>query len=1337
MRNIKLLFPLFGVLLAFCGDALGEARPTADVLIIHDSLHGQIPNGIVVGNTILDLLGHFGLKGKLIPLEEYRAGELSHHRFVFVLGVDDRKITYPRHLLADIRSTSLPVFWISGHLNELLAASDFQNKIGFALSSAAALNGFNNVIYKDQSLPKKNPLLFPVNIQDRSKVQVFATAMNEAGLSKPYIIRSGSFWYCADSPFSYNIESDRFLAFCDLLHDFFKMPHQEERRALIRLEDISIESDTDELRDIADYLYERHIPFQISLIPIFRDPDENSEIYLSDRPAFVRAVKYMVSKGGLVVLHGVYHQYQKKSGDDYEFWDSLNNKPIQGDSPQLVEQRLRIGLEECFKNGIYPITWETPHYGASEVDYATIARYFSTSYERMFAINNSETGSYFPYPTIDRFDRFIIPENLGYIDKESPDPDGLVKNAERMRVVRDGVASFFFHPWMDRKYLVKVLDGIEACGYHFRDIGEYDCRVQMDERLVQTFTESVQLSLNDHYLHRFLLSADGKISGESWSQKPINGIVRNSGIVPSDGILVMEGVEQVLQQKEPATPSWWQAMWDNAKNWMKSKFQQDIPGGSGLMQPQVLVIWDDTAPRADRNNLQSYISAFSAFGFRTTKKNWRDFNKAALDINTILVVPRWPAGKISSKQIGWIEEWVHGGGRLILDGPGSLSQAVGVRSEKRILRIKQMQDEHFNSRDNPTEECTWNPPAEVTRFSVSGPISVYARDKDSEMPLAILAQYGQGRFIYLGERLDPSTPLGYTRYPYFVHYVRDGFGVRLPLQRAQIELYFDPGVSKSKNLEGLVLQWHKLGVRAIFAAAYQFWPAWSYNYEYLIDLCHKNGILVYAWFELPHVSPKFWEDHREWRAKTATGADAGNNKSVWRYHMDLDIPECQEMAFDFVEGLLKQYAWDGVNVAELNYDTNDGPNNPQDYIPMGSSTRTAFRALGGFDPIELFKPDSPNYWKKNTNALKKFEQYRTQRVLAWHRALLERITPIAQERDMEIIVTMLDSLHSSKTTRDTGVDSQLILSLMDHYPFTLQVEDPFYFWTERPDRYKRFGETYLKLVRDPKRLMFDINVTNDRDISHSYSPTVTPSGLELEQCLVFATMASGRAAIYGEGTIPFEDLQVLSRVLAHDSRLENRWNSWITTSNHSILMSAPGQWENFRVDDKIWPGWGEGEVSLPVGEHRITTTTKKWFKLFDTTALDLRLLWFTANLDSLAPTKRGLEFVYNSSTRTYALFNRLPFEIRVDGQSLKETLQASTGICNVRLPSGHHKVEVVADSAASVILDTTSLFSSHFIFIFASVACGLMLLLYTAILGRRAIARAVKGKSIEAGSNRR
>jgi uncharacterized protein YdaL len=1310
------------------------AAPPADVLIVHDSAGNPTSNGLVVGNNILDLLGHFNLKGRLTSFQQYAAGEVNRYRFVFVLGVDDRESQCPHALLADIRATNVPVFWIGKHLAEVTDAA-FAARLGFRGASARAETGYISVTYKNRTLEKKEPSLFPVEILDKDRTAVVATASDANGASKPYLVHSGSFWYTADSPMAYTVEGDRYLVFCDVLHDFFRMPHQEERKALVRIEDVSVDDDLDELRAMADELHNRHVPFQISLIPIFRDPADKSEVYLSDRPEFVRTIRYMVSRGGLVVLHGVFHKYhdQRRTGDDYEFWDDMVEKPIQGDSAELVEQRLRTGLEECFKNGIYPVAWETPHYGASATDYQAIGRVFSAVYERVLSVGHSESGHLFPYPSVDRFGRYVIPENLGYISLEKPDPAGLVADAANLQVVRDGVASFFFHPFMDRKYLDEVLDGLENLGYHFVSIGDYDCRVQMDDKLVQTFTETVRLPIKGRYLHRFLVNADGRVSAESYSHSPLNTVFQDPGVVPPDAILVMEGLAEITPQKEPpAAKGWWEKGWDRFRHWAKSVVPSPTPEAAAVRQPDAVVLVDESAKGADWNDQRSYVSALSAFGFHVSTRRWQDLGAVSLGSPaTVLIVPRAAAARLSQKQVDWTRDLVRGGGRVVLDGPGALSEALGVRAEKRTLRVKRVVDSHYGIEDARnqyrTREYVWNPPADVARSTFQGQLSVYARDKDSEIPLAVVAQVGQGRLLYLGARLDEVSELGYTRFPYFAHYVRDGFDVALPLMRPQVELYFDPGMSSPK-IEQLAMEWRRIGVRAVYAAAYQFWPKWSYDYAHLIDVCHQNGILVYAWFELPHVSVKFWEEHADWRAKTVTGKDAGNDESSWRYHMDLDNPDCQDAAFDFVEDLVKKYEWDGVNIAELNHDS-EGPEKPESYTPMGAPTRAAFRALGGFDPMELFDPDSARYWRQNPAAIKKFEEYRAQRVATWHRALLERLSPIAQERDMEIIVTMLDSLHSPTVLRDLGVDSRRIVALMDQFPFTLQVEDPAQFWAQSPERYKRFGETYLKLVRDKSRLMFDINVVADRDISHSHSPTTTTAGIELAQSLIFAASATGRAAIYSEGTVPFEDLQMLSRVLAHDARIEQQRNAWVTTADHPVLINTPGGWQDYRVDGLVWPGWGENVVSLPAGTHRITPV-ESHFTLVDTSVLDLRLLRFSGNLDRLMPTKRGIEFAYDSHMRSLALFNRKPFEVKVDGKTLVEVPESTSGTWSVRLPRGRHRVEVVADSAATVILHATSLYSSTFIFIFGAVACGVMVLLYLAILARRAFGRASGGKAV-------
>jgi len=1291
--------------------------PPADVLILHHSPPGLTPPGIVDGRNLLDLLGHFGLKGKLLSMSDYEKGEIARHSFVIVLGDDDRNEAFPQDVILDVRQTAVPVLWIRRHIHELLADKAFANKLGFGLGPEL-LRGFDHVEYKGHTLTKNEPFLFPVLIKSPAKVQIVATATNAAGESHPYVVHAGNFWYFADSPFAFATEGDRYWVLCDLLHDFFGIPHEERREALLRIEDVSVELDPKVLTDLADFLHDRDVPFQVSLIPIYKRPEDGRETLLADKPLFVKALKYMVSKGGTIIMHGATHQYRGKSGDDYEFWDGLNGRPIRSDSRTLVEQKLHLGLEELLRNGLYPVAWETPHYMASQLDYEVIGQHFSCAYESVPSLDREDSAHGFPYPSFDRFGRYIIPESLGYIDLEKPEVERMLENAGRLEVVRDGIASFFFHPFLDRDMLARLIDGIEGMGYEFTSVRDFNCRIKFDDMVVQTHDMPVQLTLEDRYLHRFLVDATGDITDETYSPQPVSGVVQDGGVVPQGTMLVMEGVFTVRTQKAAEAPSLVQRAWDAVRQRFARAKEEELPV---LEQPRAVVLWDDTLPRSEWNNESSYVSALSAFGFVVKKEDAKDFSPGSIETGSVLVAPAAVAAKLTDKQVSGIDAFVHGGGRLVTEGQSKLAAALGIKPQgSRPHLVRNLGEMLYGS-----ETMVWNPPAEILRFSMPEPLTTYVIDQVSELPVALLFGIGDGRLLYLAAPLDPTSTLGYTRYPYFVHYVLQGFGLKLPLKRGQLEVYFDPGLRQGIDSDRLAIEWRKMGVRAIYAAAWQFYERWSFDYAHLIDVCHKNGILVYAWLELPHVSQKFWEEHPNWRAKTATGQDGVIG---WRSHMDLDIPEAQDAAFAFVEDLLRAQAWDGVNIAELNYDTDSGPETPKKYLPMGDSTRQAFRALGGFDPIELFSPPSPYYWKANPSALRKFEDYRSQRVESWHRALLRRLVPLAKERDLEIIVTMLDSLHSPTLRRDTGVNSHAIVGLMNEFPFTLQVEDPEHFWAESPARYTQFTETYLRLVKDRRRLMFDLNVVPNRDISRSHSPTALMSGTELVQSMLMAGEASGRVGIYSEGTVPFEDLQALARVLARDAKIKPSGNGWLVDAAKPVLLTAPGLWQAFRVDGKVWPGWGERDVIIPSGQHEIAAAVHRK-RLVDTSALDFRLVHFNGGLLDLVPNDRGLQLSYDSSTRAMALFSRQPFEVRVDGEVLSEEPQYLTGHWSVRLPRGKHVVDVVADNAATIILDTASLYSSSVIVIFGGLACALMVLLYMAIIVRRALGHGVDKKS--------
>ena len=67
----------------------------------------------------------------------------------------------------------------------------------------------------------------------------------------------------------------------------------------------------------------------------------------------------------------------------------------------------------------------------------------------------------------------VLPENLGSIEPEPffqfpmRFPEDSLGDAQRVRVVRDGFASFYFHPFLDIGYLQQTVEGLQGAGWTF------------------------------------------------------------------------------------------------------------------------------------------------------------------------------------------------------------------------------------------------------------------------------------------------------------------------------------------------------------------------------------------------------------------------------------------------------------------------------------------------------------------------------------------------------------------------------------------------------------------------------------------------------------------------------------------------------------------------------------------------------------------------------------------------------------------------------------------------------------------------------------------------------
>jgi len=309
-------------------------------------------------------------------------------------------------------------------------------------------------------------------------------------------------------------EGDRYLAFCDLLFDALAPNTPTRHRAFLRLEDIDPTYDPTALRQIANWLFSNQIPFGFQITPQYLDPlgayhdGVSTSIALRTQPAMISALKYLQSRGGTMILHGWTHQYSNilnpytgVTGDDCEFYRITQNAdhtlnyvgPVAEDSTAWATNRFSSAFAELAASGLtVPKIHTFPSYAATATDYNVVTSFkyngataFSARGERSLyfsgllsggAIDYTRlAGQYFPYSVNDVYNCKVLADTLGGIEPlpffQFPArlPADIIADAQRTLVVRDGIASFFFHPTDSISYLQQTVTGLKNLGYTFVD----------------------------------------------------------------------------------------------------------------------------------------------------------------------------------------------------------------------------------------------------------------------------------------------------------------------------------------------------------------------------------------------------------------------------------------------------------------------------------------------------------------------------------------------------------------------------------------------------------------------------------------------------------------------------------------------------------------------------------------------------------------------------------------------------------------------------------------------------------------------------------------------------
>jgi len=483
----------------------GVVTTASSTLVLYDTTGAYGWLGEAYATLAANLASHFGA-WTAHPVGAYVAGEVNHYSAVIYIGSTyDEPI--PTAFLDDVVTTAKPVVWLYDNIWQVAARhADFQSRFDW-MPWEFDYAAVSTITYKNIALSRVTAN--GDGIMSYSYVgpnaTVLATATRPDGSTFPWAIRSRNVTYIGEIPLSYIAEGDRYLAFVDILYDALNPGAALRHRALVRIEDVNATDDPTMLRAIADYLSGKGVPFAVGVIPAYVDPNGYyndgvpQTVYLHDNPDIVSALKYMQAKGGFLINHGWTHQYSNVnnpytavSADDYEFYRVTENSdhtlnyqgPIAGDSSTWATSRFDAAKTELTNVGLpAPIVWEFPHYAASATDYkATVSR-FSARYERSLYFGGALTGAtpnyshvtgqFFPFVVRDIYGGIVLPEDLGSIEPQAwfiyPArlPANIVADGKRTLAVRDGFASFFFHPFLSLSYLQDTVTGLQSAGYTF------------------------------------------------------------------------------------------------------------------------------------------------------------------------------------------------------------------------------------------------------------------------------------------------------------------------------------------------------------------------------------------------------------------------------------------------------------------------------------------------------------------------------------------------------------------------------------------------------------------------------------------------------------------------------------------------------------------------------------------------------------------------------------------------------------------------------------------------------------------------------------------------------
>ncbi|MBU9673691.1 polysaccharide deacetylase family protein [Planococcus sp. CP5-4] len=462
---------------------------------------------------ILDMLvGHFSSDITIQSIEdaaaEYVKGDYTH---VIYFGLGKRQLTEEELFVVD-QYDDVKKMFIGNYFEYFKEAPDLR------INDYRTIDGVIGDGKVFDLKEEKDMLL----IDGIEQMEVLYEGQASDG-SYPLVFKNDNLYYVAANSITGRLSD----IIGESLFDFFNEEKSQPKK-LIRLEDIHPKSDPVLVKQIGDYLAERNIPYAVTVIPVYTNPETGQQIYLSQAIELVEVLKEMQNNGASIIQHGYLHQYREdETGEGFEYWDVENDRPIYQSKEDEVKLREDFASDEEYQDfiqnvglpyeqthiydsvvngvyemtaeGLYPIAFEAPHYSMSQTGYKELAKYFTTYVGQIQISDRTYDGTFSPlYVSTPAGLRGmkVIPETLGYVNpKKSRSIDRMIHKADYVSQFSDSYLAFFYHPYLGIDKFDELMTKLEKYDqYEWVDLKEMDHKTEVDGMVVETGEDDINVS---------------------------------------------------------------------------------------------------------------------------------------------------------------------------------------------------------------------------------------------------------------------------------------------------------------------------------------------------------------------------------------------------------------------------------------------------------------------------------------------------------------------------------------------------------------------------------------------------------------------------------------------------------------------------------------------------------------------------------------------------------------------------------------------------------------------------------------------------------------------------